>query len=489
LNLDSNKIATFISGLQNAFFPSKPDFMKKNIIIFLVIWFVQITRTYSQTQAIDSLRHLVQQEKQDSTRSLLLEELSHQYEQSNSDSALLLAQQGFTLARQIKFSVGEIKCLIRTGIIFSLTGNDSKALEFLLQALKRSEAINNKQLTGRILGNIGNVYLDLGDERKALEYNLKSREIAIALNDERRKLTCAINIGDCYEKLNQLNSARFFTRQAYELAVKKDDPTLIGIALNNLGNIYSKMHQPLIAMDNYRRSIPYLLQSNEENNICEPTLGMAKLFQLQKQNDSCLHYARLSYEIAQKDGFAKLVLNAGKFLADYYKQHRVVDSAYAYLSIVNEVKDSLYSMEKIREIQNLSFEETIRQQEIIVQNKIAEENHIRNLQLLAIGVFIPIFFLIVLFLSRIKVKARVVEFFGIVGLLMFFEFITDLIYPYVSNLTNDRPVWEMLILVIIAILLEPLNYKLEHWVKERLVHKPVLAPVSVIDANIPNDSD
>jgi hypothetical protein len=102
---------------------------------------------------------------------------------------------------------------------------------------------------------------------------------------------------------------------------------------------------------------------------------------------------------------------------------------------------------------------------------------VRNLQLIAIAIFIPVFFLFVLFLGRIKVKARLVEFLAIVDLLLFFEFITDLVFPYISDWTNDRPIGEMLILVLIAAVLEPLNFGIENWVKKHLVEKPVPIPV------------
>lgn len=230
-------------------------------------------------------------------------------------------------------------------------------------------------------------------------------------------------------------------------------------------------------MDYYWRSIPYQELSNDENGICETELGMARLFRQQGQDDSCLYYAGLSYASTKKNGFTGYLLKASNFLADYYKEHHNVDSAYFYLSTVIEAKDSMFSQEKIRAVQNLGFEESMRQQEMASERKKAEENHIRNLQLLAIGVFIPVFFIGVLLLSRTKVKPRVVEFLGILSLLLFFEFITDLIYPYVSEWTNENPIWEMLFLVTLAALLEPLNFRLEHWVKGHLVHKPVPIPI------------
>jgi hypothetical protein len=197
---------------------------------------------------------------------------------------------------------------------------------------------------------------------------------------------------------------------------------------------------------------------------------MAEIFSHQGLDDSCLYYAKISYTVALKSGLADGAMEASRFLADFYKKKHTIDSAYFYLSAVVSAKDSIFSQEKTKKIQSLSFDETVRQQDLMEQKKLAEQNRVNNLQLLAIGVFIPIFFLVILLLGRIKVKPRLVEFLGVLGLLLFFEFITDLVFPFISRLTNDRPLGEMLILVAIAASLEPLNYKLEHWIKTHLVH-------------------
>ncbi len=451
--------------------------MKTGICILLFIWLSQSKGAYAQTRETDSLQRLLKTEKNDSSRCSLLVKLSDEYAESKPDSALLFAQQGLSLAGKIKYTTGEILCLSRMGLIFVSRGNDAKALELLLQSLKKSESIKEERLGGYIQRCIGNVYEDQGDDRKSLEYTLKARDIAFAIHDTDEVMACAINIGYLYEKLNQLDSSRLFAKEAYDFGVKSKQAPLIGIALNNLGNIYLKMKEPAVAMYNYRMSMFYLSHIGMDDEFCETTLGIAKILQQEGQDDSCLYYAKLSYSTAKKDGFTKYELSSGTFLADYYKQHHVVDSAYWYLSLVIAAKDSMYSQEKTRVIQTLGFDETIRQQEIGAQKKRAEENHVRNLQLLAIGVFIPVFFIGVLLLSRTRVRPRVVEFFGILSLLLFFEFITDLAYPFVGQLTNENPIWEMLFLVTLAALLEPLNFKLEHWVKRHLVHKPVQVPL------------
>jgi len=95
---------------------------------------------------------------------------------------------------------------------------------------------------------------------------------------------------------------------------------------------------------------------------------MAALFKKAGQADSSLHYARLSFVYANEVGFPKRILYASSFLSDYYKNLKHCDSAWYYQGITIAAKDSLFSQEKTREIQNLRFEETIRQTQIKEEN-------------------------------------------------------------------------------------------------------------------------
>ena len=135
-------------------------------------------------------------------------------------------------------------------------------------------------------------------------------------------------------------------------------------------------------------------------------------------------------------------LHAVNFLGSFYENKKITDSAFKYLKLTLALKDSLFSQEKSKNVQALTFRENIRQQEIAEQKKQAQEEFTRNLQRAGIAAFIPIFFLILLLLSRTKVTGRVIEFLAIVWLLLLFEFITDFLYPFVSTWTNESPLWE-----------------------------------------------
>lgn len=90
------------------------------------------------------------------------------------------------------------------------------------------------------------------------------------------------------------------------------------------------------------------------------------------------------------------------------------------------------------------------------------------MQMMGIGAFIPLFFGVILFFSKRKAKPRVIEFMGLLGLLILFEFISQPIHPYIDKWTSHTPVLMLMIPVLVAAIIVTLHHKLEHWVKERL---------------------
>ena len=134
-------------------------------------------------------------------------------------------------------------------------------------------------------------------------------------------------------------------------------------------------------------------------------------------------------------------------------------------------KDSLFSQEKVKQLQSLTINETIRQHEIAEEKLRAEEERKNNLQYIAIAVFIFIFSLVIILIVRQRIKLTTINFMVTVALLLIFEYISLLIHPTISLWTHHSPVYMLLILVGVASVLVPLHHRLEHWIKETLAHK------------------
>jgi hypothetical protein len=180
----------------------------------------------------------------------------------------------------------------------------------------------------------------------------------------------------------------------------------------------------------------------------------------------------LSYATAKSGGFTGAVFKSSYFLADLFKSQGRTDSALFYLEMSFTARDSLFSQEKNQQLQNITFAEQVRQEELAQAEKTAEEERKDNLQMAGIAAFIPLFFALVMLLSKRRANRRALEFLGLVGVLMLFEFISLLIHPSIQKITHHKPVFMLLILVAIASVLVPLHHRMSGWVKERVVRRP-----------------
>jgi tetratricopeptide (TPR) repeat protein len=415
--------------------------------------------------------------------------LGEAYLYSEADSCYYYANQGLKLAQKLEDRKEESLCLSLLGRTLCMTGNLAQGLDYSLKSLHLAERLGEPNTIFNAFNTLGGTYFAQNDFRKALEYYFRSLTLAQRIKDEYYILNARENIGDVYSRLNVFDSVFYFTDLAFRKSKEIKDTSGMVDEVNNLGDVYAKLNEDSLALGYYQLALRYEFGMDEMDETCGTLLGLAGIFKKQNKEDSALIYGYRSMNLAVASKFSGLQMEASKFLASIYEAQKNTDSAFKYLKLTLSLKDSLFTEEKSKSLQNMTFEENIHQQELANQKNRAEEDATKNLELLAIGVFIPIFFLFVLFLSRIKVKARFVEFLGILSLLMFFEFITDLLYPFVNSLTNESPVWEMLILVIIAALLEPLNYRMEKWVKTRLVHTHDHAPKPVMPEAISYDDE
>ncbi len=376
----------------------------------LLILFLSIASFLpAQNTTIDSLHLALGNEKSDTGKIVMLYKLAEAYQGSKPDSALLLAQEAYFMSKNKKFIKGESWALNAMAVSYNSIGNFPKALEYYLEQLKIEEKRGYPD-------NIASVYLDIAllydnakDYDQAILYAKKGDSIIIANKFEELSLYSLLNIGEIYEKKNELDSALDYTKRCYSKSIKANNNLITGTALNNLGNIYFKSGNYSESFANFKSALPLLSASNDYSNYAESMLGIAKIFEQQKQNDSAILFAKKSFDISSSNKFLIKALDASIFLSDLYKKNKISDSAFAYLEIMLGLKDSIDSRERINQFKNIVFGEQLRLREL-EEEKIQARNEIRMYVLLAgIALFIVIAFLL-LRINRLRKKTnRILE--------------------------------------------------------------------------------
>jgi tetratricopeptide (TPR) repeat protein len=444
--------------------------MKKIMLVLAIS--LAVVFAYAQSKEIDSLKQLLRNETVDSNRVLLLAELSNQLHESRPDTSMGLALEALAVSNKIGYLKGEATSLNRISNAFQVLGNYPKELDVLLQALKINERIHNLDGIERNWNNIGEVYFLEGDYRQALEYYFKAKSLAEEINNRKSICITLVNIGHCYYNLKVFDSAKQYTQQSYDIAYKIHYSRLIGSSLYILGSIHCETRLYPLALDYFRLSIDYLKEAKDDLTLSEMFLGMAKVFLNRNQNDSALYYSKQAMMLGQAKGFIKQILDASLFISHFFESRQKLDSAFIYQKLTIAANDSLFSQQKQRQLQGLSFDEKLRQQQITQTELKTKEERKRNLQYAAIALGLITFVILFLLLSHsIVANPKLIRFFGVVALLMVFEFINLYIHPYLSHVTNDSPFLMLLVMVCIASLLVPVHHWMENWITHQLVEK------------------
>jgi tetratricopeptide (TPR) repeat protein len=458
-------------------------FMRKILSISFFIFCVG--SLFAQKQTFDSLGSRLSKEKIESNRVKLMWMMADASNLYAPDTSLRLAENALYLAQKIKYVEGESRSLGILAVALREMGNYQKSLEFFLQKLQIEEKRNSPRNLASVLINIGIVYVYLEQYPEALSYYRVADSVIETNQVEDLKYYINNNLGDAYERLNINDSAFLYFNRAIAIATKLNDGDLTGTSIIGLGHVYRKQKQFSLATQSYKKAIALLQATNDEDFICEASLGLAKTYNEMNKNDSADYYGTYSFTIAKKDGFESRQLEAAEFLTDLFKTTGNISKAFSFLETTEVLKDSISSKDKIRALQIISSNEQLRQNEIAETKRRADEERQEQLQMLLIGIFIPVLFMITVLLNRVRIHQRIIKFLGIISLLMLFEYLLLLLHPKVVEFTNHVPVFEILIFVAIASVLIPAHHRVEHWLIDKLTTVKVqLQPVISEEPNI-----
>ena len=442
----------------------------KTILLSVLLLFSHLV-ILSQTRDIDSLHRVYKTHFADSNKAQTLYRLGQEYVVFKPDTALLLAQQAYKLATKIKDEKSQSRALNVIATVYNKTANYPKALNFYIKVLKIEENKKDPEFLASTLLNIATVYHSQGDDKKAITFTLRADSLINAKNIDWLKVYSLMNLGFLYEKVNKIPASLDYTQKAFALAVKSDDNYMKGVTLCNLGNANSKKNNTTLAIKNYTDAIYFSNLATDEDCLAEIYLGLDKQYSKLNNKDSAEYFAVKSYEISKKDGFLNRKLDASIFLNQFYNENNDTKNAYNYQAQVLLLKDSIFSNDRVANAQIISMEEDLRQKEL-AEKKVEEEKERKSkLQLLGIGLSLPILFFITLYLYKKKIKPKYIEILGLVSLLLSFEYIMLLIHPLVVKITNHVPLYQLLIFAIIAAVISPTHHKIESWLLEKIGRK------------------
>jgi tetratricopeptide (TPR) repeat protein len=440
----------------------------KELTLFLLISFF-FFHVKGQIPATDSGNALLP-EAIEPTGIKGLNHLARKWLFSNTDSSIHYAQQALIFARKTNNKKMEGEAFYLLGGNYWIMANYPKALGSILESLQLFENLGDREAIADDYRAMASIYRDQGDFINAIYYADKCKAIA----GNPILVDIYTIIGSIYEKFDRLDSAMVYLKLANDRDIMDNGKSKYGYISLILGNVYYKKLNYSLAITYYREGIKLIEVQKVYKDLMEGYTGIAKVYRDMSQADSSVVYAKKALRIGMATPFLLGMLDASSMLSQIYRSRNNFDSTLKYMDLSLSIKDTLYNQQKAREFQTLVFKEQLREQEIEEARARSEEERRENIQMVGIAAFIPAFFIVVLILSRRRLNRGVIDFMVLVGLLLFFEFISLLIHPHLELWTHHTPVLMLLALVAIASILVPSHHRLEEWLIKGLArsHKP-----------------
>ena len=376
----------------------------------------------------------------------------------NRDSLYQILKQAQTPARQIEAwsDITEF---------YGYTGQPDSVQYANEQMLKIASSTNQDSLLGKVYLQIGSYFNNISDYKQALEYEFKSLSFA-----EKAKSTYDIwlaskEVGVTFKKLENYNEALRYLKKA---ATFIKGPYLISPEAP--ARTYSHMAEVFLRLGQPDSALRYVQLTNEVTSKDKDAYGFARMLYIfatvyQAKGDTDLaesyykkciafsdaeninspyvtattEYGQYLYDTRQynlskayavnsfnkaKDAKNKSgMINAAALLRKVYYALGQKDSSYFYADVKDAYSDSVFNEQQRNQIQNLSFSQQIKEKE--EQVRLSEETQQRkqNIQYALLAFGIISFVILFLALSRRHItNTKLIQFLGVVALLLVFEF-------------------------------------------------------------------
>ncbi len=347
------------------------------------------------------LKKQLQEAKQDTTKLALYVAVSTSYLFSNPDTGVEYAQEGLALAKKINNLKWTAYSMLCTGQCLVVMGNYPKAIETANQGLNICQQL--KDTAGIIQGNliISWAYNDQGEYAQGIVFAKKALYSAEHSKDDGNIEIALVHLANENKGLNRLDSALYYAKRAITFY---HNTGWAGVLLP-LASIYFQLGRYDSALHYYRGLVVPSMALDVTIDVVDAYLGIAKVYQKFQNVDSSIFYASKVLREFPLLSYIKGRLAAADLLAENYQSKKNSDSTLKYLRLSIVYKDSLYSEERIKTLQNIAFSEKLRQQELEHEKK-QYQNNIKTYVLLG-GLLAALFIASLLYRNNLqKQKAK-----------------------------------------------------------------------------------
>ncbi len=373
------------------------------------MWLVGTQLSFGQSVNVvrshDSLMKLLPTLKADTTRIDVLKEIGKTWISRDPVKALHYVNESIALARKIKDTHRVKLGLLNLGYQYSVYGESVKAIETLQETSQLAQKDLDSHTAMVAVAFLSTAYAKQGDLDNALHYAWQpylyfKSHYPQNIAYQEPFIGATMNMGEIYLHIGRLDSALHYVQRSYITLKKATEP-----------NRYFAFHIPMLMgeihlkLQNRKQALLFINEGlkkayvlSDNTGIVEGHLNLAKYYKQVNQPDSVHNNALLVVEKAWRLKKYEAVRDAGILLKAWCIEHKNADKALYYSDLVNAAKDSLTSIEKVKQGQKLMFREQQYQRDL-ANVRADYQNRLVRYWLMA-GLGIVLLIVVVLYLNN-----------------------------------------------------------------------------------------
>jgi DNA-binding CsgD family transcriptional regulator len=313
---------------------------------------------------------------------------------------------GYKLALEKNNVRYKVKFLILNGEYEINSGNYSKALDHLHNAIKVAEKNQLYKLMIHANYDIGVLHYQWKNYTKSEKYVLEAIRISEEQSDTTYLLSLYNGIGSINSELNRHDVAKKYMLKNMELSLKKGTYSSIFLAYSNLGIIYNRLGVRDSAL--YYHTLGKSIARAHQDTVLllDIYTSIARFYGEDQGSDSTEYYVSESLKLIHDESPMLMQISAYDLAYEYFKLEGESDTALYYAELYYNLKDSLFDKEKLNKITDLETSFETERYQVRIKS-LEQENKIKSMQLYgSIGGLILFLLILVLSYRSYKLKAN-----------------------------------------------------------------------------------
>ncbi len=251
-------------------------------------------------------------------------------------------------------------------------GNYPKAMEMYHAALKTMDTIEVKSYhKADVLSNIGLLHGIQENYEQAIEFHNLAMKVYKETDDNLYQATTLVDIGNIYESKKEYEKAIEHYNQAIDIGKKYDFPTVMELANGNLGRVYRQMNKYNAAIESFEKALNLGKEDPSKINTANYLYELGYTHALNNDFENGIQYLNQSVVLADSIKVGNELQNALKYRGLAYERSGQLKNALADLKRSQVIRDSLFSVKKSKQINELQtiYEIEKKESEITLQQE------------------------------------------------------------------------------------------------------------------------